>query len=1117
MAGTFESFNGQMEIPGIENWRGPATKFDPSDEKRSKANSGINGSSAEARRSTRLHKPQSPNALAPMTDSTRDSAIILESTHNVLAEWSIHGDASADSTPTPDLVGTGSGAFNRPGSDRDASGAWGAGQSVELLAAFALDASVQNSARSPNLHSTFDHPPIDKERGTNREGQCAVESSQKPRRAGFPQPGDELAGFRILTELGRGAFARVFLAEEINLGRRLVAVKVSRPDGNEPQILARLQHGHIVPVHSVCDDPTSGLRVLCMPYFGGADLARVLKTAGGLVPTHHNGVSLVEALDQISLKLPDCSAIAQTHRPARISRYSSLQQPPAATAPAVLIASPANGSAPASRFRWLLSRFVGSGGNSQVRRRAVAAEPDEPSRQYLRSASAIQAAVWIMAQLSEGLEHAHARGLLHRDLKPSNILLAADGTPMLLDFNLAVEHVVDSAEDEIRRALAGGTLPYMSPEHLDAFNPNGTTSAQAVDERSDIYAMGLILFEMLTGELPFPEPPPGTQLVETMDLMVACRRQPPSLRSVCPQVPWSLDALTAKCLAFDPARRYDRARDLAEDLRRFLDNLPMKHCPEPSVRERAGKWARRHPGLCGSTSIAICALVLLGVLGATTALVYDRMQALSARVSYRIFDQDFSEIQFLLNTAGGSNEHLKTGLEKAARTLEPFGVENGDTSKRGGWAKRLTPDEQRRLREQIVELIMLDARAHVLLASQHGTSENRSAAFERAITRLDQAEQSIAEAPSALYAERARYHTALGQIELARRDRERSRQVAPSTCHDLTLLATSLLAAGDRLGAEQALRQALRLDVTSFWTWFVLGHCHHAQGRFLEAAGDFAACAVRGPRFAWVHFNRGLALARAGRPLEASHAYDRALELDPKFSEALVNRAMAELELNQLDAARRDLVRSIELGRDDLVTLTALGETLSRTGRQAEAEGYFADLLAKSPGSAVARVARGFSRIASNPAGAESDLAQALREEPRNAHALYGMAVLARERNPREALEYLERALEIDPNLIDGLQLRALVRARLGDPAALDDIERLLQSPTSYHLYNAACALAVYSEKVHDFRQVPRAVELLARAIASGFPAALAAADPDFESLRSFPEFQRVIARTNHQ
>ncbi len=187
-------------------------------------------------------------------------------------------------------------------------------------------------------------------------------------------------------------------------------------------------------------------------------------------------------------------------------------------------------------------------------------------------------------------------------------------------------------------------------------------------------------------------------------------------------------------------------------------------------------------------------------------------------------------------------------------------------------------------------------------------------------------------------------------IDLAQRDQERSLQIAPTTCHDLTLLATSRLSAGDHLGAEQALKEALRHDVTSFWAWFVLGHCHYAQGRFLESAGDFAACAARGPEFAWVHFNRGLALARAGRPLEARYAYDRALALDPSFSEALVNRGMVELELNQLGAARAPTcVRSIELGRDDVVAMTSLGETLARMGRRDEAERFFADLLARNP------------------------------------------------------------------------------------------------------------------------------------------------------------------------
>ncbi len=215
---------------------------------------------------------------------------------------------------------------------------------------------------------------------------------------------------------------------------------------------------------------------------------------------------------------------------------------------------------------------------------------------------------------------------------------------------------------------------------------------------------------MLAGEHPFPEPPRENSLVETIERMIEQRRKVPSLRARSPQIPWSLDALVAKCLSFDPARRYTRARDLAEDLRRFLENLPMKHGPEPSPRERMCKWARRHPGLCGSSSIALISIVLLLMLGGAVALVYDKMQGLAARVMIRVFERDFTEIQFLLNTASVSDEHLTRGLAKATSTLARLGVEEDGRLGWSAWQQPLTPAERRRLREQAVELIMLDAR-----------------------------------------------------------------------------------------------------------------------------------------------------------------------------------------------------------------------------------------------------------------------------------------------------------------------------------------------------------------------------------------------------------------------
>src|SRR5262249_46797379 len=129
-------------------------------------------------------------------------------------------------------------------------------------------------------------------------------------------------------------------------------------------------------------------------------------------------------------------------------------------------------------------------------------EPEKGPLSVLGRLNYMQAAAWLTAQLAEGLQHAHQRGVLHRDIKPSNILVGADGQPMLLDFNLA--HNMHNPRAQASATL-GGTVAYMAPEHLRALAARDPALVRQVDQRSDLYALGMVLYEMLTGHSPFDQ------------------------------------------------------------------------------------------------------------------------------------------------------------------------------------------------------------------------------------------------------------------------------------------------------------------------------------------------------------------------------------------------------------------------------------------------------------------------------------------------------------------------------------------------------------------------------------------------------------------------------------
>ena len=200
----------------------------------------------------------------------------------------------------------------------------------------------------------------------------------------------------------------------------------------------------------------------------------------------------------------------------------------------------------------------------------------------------------LVASIADGLETAHRMGIVHRDVKPGNILCDNSGRALLADFGLARnenEHSVDTQAGWIL-----GTCAYMSPEQARGEN-------DSIDYRTDIYSLGVVLYELLTGQKPFASKFP--QLLQEI-----VHQPPPSVRYLQPKIPRDLEVICMKALAKDPARRPQSAKDLADDLRRFLNNRPILARPV-SMPRRAQLWLRRNP----LSALSICLAGLLVVLG----------------------------------------------------------------------------------------------------------------------------------------------------------------------------------------------------------------------------------------------------------------------------------------------------------------------------------------------------------------------------------------------------------------------------------------------------------------------------------------------------------------------
>jgi WD40 repeat protein/serine/threonine protein kinase len=397
-----------------------------------------------------------------------------------------------------------------------------------------------------------------------------------------PHP-EQLGEYRILREIGHGGMGVVYEAIQESLGRR-VALKILPLHGRidpvqmerfqlESRSAARLHHSAIVPVHGVGEH--AGVHFYVMQYIQGHgldvildDLRRLRAGAAALspraagMPKDDTG-SLAVARSLLTGRFAGSRPDGDRESVATIrSENGQAAEPMSAPGPRSQTDGLGIGS--------VLSQQTDSGYYRAVARLGV--------------------------QVAEALAHAHGQGVLHRDIKPSNLLLDVDGHVWITDFGLAK---LEGSDGPTRTGDIIGTLRYMAPERFEGFS----------DRRSDLYGLGMTLYELLTLSPAFE----GGTRVKLIEQVI--QDAPPPPRKQDPRIPRDLETIVLKAIAKEPAERYPTAEAMAADLENFLADRPIV-ARRSSAPERAWRWCRRNPagvGLLAASLVAALALVGVGV------------------------------------------------------------------------------------------------------------------------------------------------------------------------------------------------------------------------------------------------------------------------------------------------------------------------------------------------------------------------------------------------------------------------------------------------------------------------------------------------------------------------